>query len=108
MNLKEAQKRAAELNISGRSKMNKDALLEAIANVEAFETPALPEPSEAEYPIMIGRTDPAPMSIVKRELTYQAQNGSSRLTSRQERRILHKTIRAHGRYVAGLAPFPAL
>jgi hypothetical protein len=94
MNLKDAQKRAAELNISGRSKMNKDALLEAIANAEAFDTPALPEPGEAEYPIKFDRTNLAPLSYRAREMNYMLQNVNRRLTPRQQRRLRHKANRA--------------
>lgn len=80
MTLKEAKIRATELEISGRSKMNKAELLEAISIAEkaAEKAPEVASVESVKAPIM--------NNFLRMDI-YTAQNGGRKITPRQGRRI---------------------
>ena len=99
MNLAEAKKRASELEIQGRSKMNKAELLEAISIAEAEIYEAKKVEATEEFfggPAVLPdyRQSPTPMMNLARVDNYLTQNGSQRkITARQHRRIVKASNR---------------
>jgi hypothetical protein len=109
MNLVTARKIASDLKIAGRSKMNKDALISAIATVmdelhgEAMiiDTNMFLDAMEAKYGKLTPITSEsiakapkgAPMGSARRTDNYYRQNGSERLTAAQRRRTGKKAAR---------------
>lgn len=71
------RKLAADLKIPGRGNMLKPEL---VAAIEAAQAPK--------------RIPGTPLTSIQRTDNYRRQNGSPRLTARQERRLRHKANRA--------------
>lgn len=95
MNLIEAKRKATELNIAGRSKMNKAELVEAIAAAEQPVEVEDTTPSGNRYTTRLDDGQTTPMDMQKRIETYATQRGwsgkrglaSVTLTPKQEKRI---------------------
>jgi hypothetical protein len=100
VNLAEAKKRATELEIQGRSKMNKAELLAAIeiAEAEIYEAKKVEATEEyfgGEAILPDYRQSPVPMTQLARIDAYADQvGGLHKITDRQHRRIVKKAHRA--------------
>jgi hypothetical protein len=109
MNLVTARKIAADLEIKGRSKMNKADLISAITTkmdeihdaALLMDTNMFLDAMEAKYgkltPITAESIAKAPkstpMGAARRADNYYRQNGSERLTAKQARRLAKKIFR---------------
>lgn len=117
MNLVTARKIASDLKIAGRSKMNKDALISAIASVmDELHSEAIAENRtrvtrkiaagyfasvaeiDAQYVTSLSYVPAktlkgAPMGSARRKDNYLRQNGCERLTAKQNRRVGKKAAR---------------